>query len=395
VEQQDPHGVVDSFVYGVSINRIAYPVGDSGELFVMPSGTSPIDYDELFPNPRWGRLAAGFREVGALLVLAVPADAPHLLQLVDATDGAVIVGDQAPADLSVAQAIGWLRVRRPTPPTVGRPIARAPQAPEEVDVPPPRSARRRWLAGIAGVALTAVLGGAAFWFARRPFASEVKPRRGLDAASPAAAVATGGALATDSAMHVEEARRDSIARDSAARAANLAVSTDSFPVLPIANPADSVAAAGYAVVLENTNGLAGAILDLRGRYASVPAGSYALDPRTRYYQLVAGAYQTRAGADSLLARLRTRKILAPTFGSVTALPLAFLVEADVPANQVQARLTRAAARAQPVYALRQENGVSHLYYGAYESAQQAALAVPAVRRAGLTPTLVYRIGRVD
>ena len=49
---------------------------------------------------------------------------------------------------------------------------------------------------------------------------------------------------------------------------------------------------------------------------------------------------------------------------------------------------------QPVYALRQTNGTAHLYFGAYESAQQAALAVPTVREAGLTPTLVYRIGRV-
>jgi len=55
---------------------------------------------------------------------------------------------------------------------------------------------------------------------------------------------------------------------------------------------------------------------------------------------------------------------------------------------------RFAARGQPVYALRQPNGAAHLYFGAYESPQQAALAVPTVREAGLTPTLVYRIGRV-
>jgi hypothetical protein len=47
-----------------------------------------------------------------------------------------------------------------------------------------------------------------------------------------------------------------------------------------------------------------------------------------------------------------------------------------------------------VYALRQSNGAANLYFGAYESPQQAALAVPAVRKAGITPTLVYRIGRV-
>jgi len=34
------------------------------------------------------------------------------------------------------------------------------------------------------------------------------------------------------------------------------------------------------------------------------------------------------------------------------------------------------------------------YYGAYTNPEQAALAVPAVRAAGIRPLLVYRIGRV-
>jgi hypothetical protein len=63
-------------------------------------------------------------------------------------------------------------------------------------------------------------------------------------------------------------------------------------------------------------------------------------------------------------------------------------------GQVSSRLSLAARRALPVYALRQGNGAAHLYFGAYESAEQAALAVPAVRKAGIRPTLVYRIGRV-
>jgi hypothetical protein len=214
------------------------------------------------------------------------------------------------------------------------------------------------------------------------------------ATSPVGQTVTAGALATDSAARVQQAERDSIVRDSAARAASLAVLPDSFPVLAPSNPQDSATASAFSVVLENTNGLAGAILDLRGRYASVPAGSYALDARTRYYQLTAGAFQTRAGAESLLVELRGRRVLAPGFGTVAALPFAFMAQADVPATEVPARLARAAARAQPVYALRQPNGTAHLYFGAYDSPQQASLAVPAVRKAGLAPVLVYRIGRV-
>jgi hypothetical protein len=405
VQVEDPHGIVDSFMYGESLNRTAYPVADAGELFVMPSGTEPIDYEDLFLNPRWRRLAAGFREVGALLILAAPAGAPHLRQLVDTTDGAVIVGDDVPGELPVSQSLAWVRPRRNAPITLaGHEPDEAEAAPAspathrrtpiEVNLIPPRRAARRMAPSIGGVVITLLLVVAGFWFARRPFASDAKPRHGVPGTSTAAAAATGGALETDSLTRVEQAARDSALRDSAARAAALAVLPDSFPVLAPANPTDSASASAFAVVLENTNGLAGAILDLRGRYASVPTGSYALDLRTRYYQLVAGAYETRAGADSLLAQLRARKVLAPGFGSVTSLPYAFLVESNVAIADVAPRLTRAAARAQPVYALRQLNGAANLYFGAYESPQQASLAVPAVRRAGLAPTLVYRIGRV-
>jgi hypothetical protein len=394
VPSDDVHGLVDSFMYGVSLNRVAYPVAGERELFVMPSGTSPIDYDELFQNPRWRRLASGFREVGALLVLAAPAHATHLRHLVDATDGAVLVGDEVPASVSVAQSLAWIREKRSAPISVAGPTTSA--EPETLAAQPVAELARRtpWPAWAAGIVLTLSLLGAGVWFWQRPFASDRPPRRGVPGTSAAAAAVTGGALATDSATRVREAQREAAARDSAARAANLAVAADSFPVFSPVNAADSANASGYAVLLENTNGLAGAILQLNDKFATLPATSYGLSLRSRLFELVAGAYPTRAGAESLLVDLRARRVLGPTVGNVTVLPYAFLVQANVAAAEVPARLQRSAARAQPVYALRQPNGTANLYFGAYESPQQAALAVPAVRKAGLTPTLVYRIGRV-
>jgi hypothetical protein len=394
VPADDVHGLVDSFMYGVSLNRVAYPVAGERELFVMPSGTSPIDYDELFLNPRWRRLAAGFREVGALLVLAAPAHATHLRNLVDATDGAVLVGDEVPASVSVAQSLAWIREKKSAPITIAGPATAG--EPEALPAQPVAELARRtpWPAWAAGIVLTLSLLGAGVWFWQRPFASERPPRRGLAGSSPAAAAVTGGTLVTDSVMRAQEAQRDAAARDSAARAANLAVVDDSFPVFTPVNPADSATASAYAVLLENTNGLAGAILQLNSKFATLPATSYGLSLRSRLFELVAGAYPTRAGAESLLVDLRARRVLAPTVGNVTVLPYAFLVQAGVASAEVPTRLQRAAARAQPVYALRQSNGAANLYFGAYESPQQAALAVPAVRKAGITPTLVYRIGRV-
>ena len=55
VRGDDPHGLVDSFVYGVSLSKIAQQVPESGELFVMPTGTGPVDYEELFGSDRWRR----------------------------------------------------------------------------------------------------------------------------------------------------------------------------------------------------------------------------------------------------------------------------------------------------------------------------------------------------
>jgi hypothetical protein len=395
VPADDAHGLVDSFMYGVSLNRVAYLVAGERELFVMPSGTSPIDYDELFLNPRWRRLASGFREVGALLILAAPAHAPHLRQLVDATDGAVIVGDEVPSALPVAQSLAWLRERRTAPISVANAAPPAQSPPRGVLPVAVPGERKPWAAWAAGIVLTLSLLGAGVWFWQRPFASERKARHGVAATSPVAAAVTGGALATDSVMRARQAQRDAAVRDSAARAANLAVAADSFPVLVPVNAVDSVRASPYGVLLENTNGLAGAILQLQTKFSAVPATSYGLSLRNRLFELVAGAYPSRAGAESLLVDLRARRILPPGGGSVTARPYAFLAQANVAAADVPARLKRAVTqRGQPVYALRQPNGTANLYFGAYENPEQAALAVPAVRKFGITPTLVYRIGRV-
>jgi hypothetical protein len=119
-----------------------------------------------------------------------------------------------------------------------------------------------------------------------------------------------------------------------------------------------------------------------------------MESPSRFYQTLAGAFVTRAGADSLLAQLRARRTLGQGFGSVDNFPLAFLVDSGVPAREATPRIARYTARGLPVYGLRQPNGVVRLYYGAYANPEQAALAVPALRDAGIRPLLVYRIGRV-
>ena len=88
-------GILDGFVHGVSLNRIALPVNASRNLFLLPSGSTEIATEEILASPRWERLAKGFHEVGALLVIAVLADAP----------GA--------ESLALANAVGALATRAP------------------------------------------------------------------------------------------------------------------------------------------------------------------------------------------------------------------------------------------------------------------------------------------
>lgn len=384
VRGDDPHGLVDSFVYGVSLSKIAQQVPESGELFVMPTGTGPVDYEELFGSDRWRRLIAGFREMGALLILVAPADAPMVHALVDVSDGAVIVGDVVPAEVSVAQSLAWVRPRRPV---VAPPVPNeAPAAVSEETpavVPVVRAApggSPRWIAAVIALIVLAAL---TYWGTRAYSQRRAAQRAAADSAAEAAAIRV---RVTDSIARV---RRDSIARDSASRLA-----TDSFPVYAPANPEDSAAAIGYSILLSKYNTKSGAILDLFGRFARLPGSTYGMESPSRFYLLLAGAYPSRASAESALVRLRVQGTLARDFGSVDRYPLAFLVDPAVSPRDAPARLNRYHARGLPVYALRQPNGSVKLYFGAYANPEQASLAVPQVREAGIRPLLVYRIGRV-
>jgi hypothetical protein len=386
VRGEDAHGLTDSFEYGVSLSKIAQQVPDAGELFVMPTGTGPVDYEELFASDRWRRLIAGFRKEGALLILAAPADAPLVHALVDVSDGAVIVGDVVPPEVSVAQSLAWVRARKNAgAAVVGDDADAAAAEARPVDMPVVRAdsgGPPRWIGGVLALLVLAAL---AYWGA-----TAYSQRRAVQqaAADSAAREAATRVRITDSIARI---RRDSIARDSVVR---LGAAVDSFPLYAPANPGDSAAAVGYSILLSKYNTKSGAILDLFGRFARLPAPTFGMESPSRFYLLLAGAFPSRAAAESLLARLRVQGTLARDFGSVDRYPLAFLVDPGVTAREAPARLTRYHARGLPVYGLRQPNGTVRLYFGAYADPEQASLAVPQVRDAGMRPLLVYRIGRV-
>jgi hypothetical protein len=362
VADEDPHGISDSFLYGVSMNKVERPVSGSDNVFIMPSGTEPVIGSEVFASNRWKRVAAGFTSMGALLLLVTRSDSPGLAELIEQLDGAVLVKEielaAAPAALIIARVTGPTRTLKI--PLLLRSAGAA------------RWPRKKWLyPGIAAlavvvagtIALLLIAGNGA---ARRTAA--VNPRVPARAVVPASQPRP--------------------------------IASDSVAVAPPVNPLDSAAASAFAVLLVIANTPDGANLQVRKdsllpsiTLAPVPIGA----ERTTWYRVIAGAYTRRDQADSLLLALRNSRMLGDSAGNVLKAPLALLVD-SVPTqggidDVVRSAIGKYRTRGLPVYALMQKEGGALLYAGAFERAAQSAELTRTLRGAGLHPVLAYRIGR--
>ncbi|HET7614271.1 MAG TPA: hypothetical protein VFK26_10135 [Gemmatimonadaceae bacterium] len=363
IREQDPHGITDSFLYGVSLNKIGYEVEGTPNLYVMPSGTDPVIDEQIFHSGRWKKLAAGFTQVGALLILVASSHAPGLADLIEQVDGAVLAKD--PEIATAPSALVLARVPSPTP-TLRIQLQRAGA----------RAAvwrRQRWFKpalGIAAVLLLAAIGLALVL-------TGVIPRT----RSPAPRVAV-KPVPAPTPLPPRPA-------------------PETLYIAPPANPADSAEASAFAVELQVANTAEGANLFIRKNRAALPAPAVSpvpIDPeRSTWYKLTAGAYPARYQADSLLFVLRNAHVLRDSAGSVTRAPLALLVD-SVPtqggiSDAVRAAVQRYDERGLLVYALMQDDGGARLYAGAFTRPEESAELTRTLRGAGLKPVLVYRTGR--
>lgn len=358
VTTDDPHGLSDSFRYGVSLNRVAQPIGEGGNLFVLPSGTEPVADEEIYRSDRWRRLVAGFREVGALLVLVAPGNGPALDALIAFTDGAVGVGRVAVPGTVIDTA----RVPRPGV-RVGGPFAERPAARASV--------RRRPLIAALGVVAAAIALTIVFRV-RTAGPSDAAP---VDS-SAARAVAGTPRRSMDSA------------------AASVAPETP-----PIRNPGDSAMASAFGIEIAKFSTPTGALMRVRDelpKTAAAPTfGVVAIGAdQTLWYRVIAGASDRREGADSALATLRASKAIDdPAAGAIVSVPFAFRLQAGAAPESVATLTAGYIARGIPAYALLQDDGTATLYAGAFETADQAALFMTYLRAAGIEPALTYRLGR--
>ena len=361
VKDEDPHGIADSFLYGVSLNKIGYEVEGRANVFIMPSGTEPTIGEEIFRSARWKKLGTGFTQMGALLLLVSRSDAPGIGELADQIDGVVLVRD---AELAGApSALVLARVPTPTP-TLKIPLHRI-------------SARaagwrtHRWLypaVGAAALLLVAALGLAL-----------MLARVGQATHAPAPVARAPAPAPTPPPPRLPP---------------------ETLYIAPPANVNDSASASTFTVELLVANTAEGANLFVRKNGAALPAAAVSpvpIDPeRTTWYKVTAGAYTRRYQADSLLLALRRSSLLTDSAGSVVRAPLALLVD-SVPTqggivDAIRAAVQKYTARGLPVYALIQDDGGARIYAGAFGAADQSAGLIRTLRGAGLKPVLVYRTG---
>jgi hypothetical protein len=349
----ETHGIVDTFQYGVSINRIAAPIDELGNLFVMPSGSEAVS-EEILRSPRWAKLANGFRQEGALLLLVAPRASEGLDALVTATDGAVLVGDTPVPD--GWPVLGAARPPRPVSPTVSTVSERRQQ----------RSGTPAWARRLGvGAALVALAAVGAVWVGR------ARPTDDAAVAGDAAgtAVSTG----------------------------DLASAPAAAPVIPVSNPEDSARAATWAVevLLASDEGKARrAAAALADSVVGVVVSPVVVSgDSARWYRVLVGAFREPAAADSALGALRGRGLVAPDGGARVARPFALLLQRDIPAEAAPGILAEMAGRGIEGYALAQGDGTARLFAGAFAAPEEAESLAASLRLMGVEPTVVYRTGR--
>lgn len=385
----DPHGIADSFLYGVSLNKIARPMQGADNVFLMPSGTEPVDHQDVYANDRWRRLAAGFHQVGALLIVVARPQAPGFAELCGHVGALMPVGEMA----------------FPTPPGIPliAPPAEPPPPPEAPAEPPPRESkarareaaqqteesrtRLRWVLLILLAAIAVAVG--ALWpqiAARLPAPIAALFER--QSPAPASTAIVVPPTPMDTVPAADSLRRDSVAPvDSAA---TVAPKPPSEPPT-VANPTDSASAARFAVYFATANTRSGAMPDPKVRALEAVALSPVMEGNEQWYRVTVGAAPARGDAEALLARLRTEKVIGS--GSIVSVPFAFRLESNVAAPLVATRLAALATRGIIAYALRQSDGSATIYTGAFESPLQATTLADSLRVAGVAPVLVYRTGR--
>lgn len=396
VTDEDPHGLADVLLYGASPNRVARQVDDEGRLFVLPAGTEPLDPERL-ADDRWERIAGGFRDVGALLLLVAPTSTPQLDALARRLDGTVAADDGATTQLMPNVLATAQRVDVETPAPALRPTrARTPAvAPVETPATPLRRIPPAALVALA-LLVIAVLVWAGLRVGRDgDTASAAREAGGLSSAADSTAPAVPTATLAAGADSAAAVAPDSLAP--AAGGAAGPAGAGPVPATPaVANPADTVRAAAFAIELFS----AGAEAEARDRYRTRPrtllattVAPVASPDGMLSYRVAGGAYRTRALAERELGRLRALRAVGPDEGALVRLPYAVQVESGVSRDSLRVVMNRFVAMRLAPYAMEQPNRSSSIYVGAFAEPSEARALLSTLQAANIPAALVVRTGK--
>ncbi len=359
----DAFGLTDCLRQQLPLNDIARKAPDSDSLFILPAGSPPVSSHDIIAHERWPKLVNGFAKAGALLVLVTEPDAPGIATLEAATSGVVLVGGPVPG----AKGFRVLAT------------ANAPSAVRAEPAPRPSGVKfRRAVFVCAALGLLASAG----WYAwqRNGAATVVEP--------------------ATSASPVPKASAPEAAQATQAPVATAAIPlTDTVRLSDPVNPADSSSTAAFAVEVMAANTLAGANSFLANNAKSGALSGATVSPvavggsANVWYKVVAGVSHARAGADSLLARMRRDGIVRQGDGRVVKVPYAVLMDYHLDVAKAKDVEMSPKFRAFSPYHLLQQDGTVSTFAGAFETPAQAAPLISALRAAGFSGVVAFRTGR--
>ena len=389
IVDDDPHGIVDAFDYGISLGRVSRSVEGNANLHLVPTGNLAPDFAELLAHPRWSRLFTAFTESNHLLVVAVPIAAQGVDDLVHQLDGLILVDSLAPARVEASKVIANVvlppiplpRLSQVTPAepraATPRPVRAAAAAPTRPPIRPsvaaPKPAPRRQTTVMQAFAKPAGYGAGlsilaaviVFWLLNQPF-GDTEPRAGIPGPLPRVL----GSQPVESAPKPPDPNQ--------------------------LNPADSGAAV-YSVRMLSANTQRAAILRMQEFGESTPATTFAPVEKSGrpWFEVLSGAYTTRGGADSLLTSLRAEgRLDSISPGVVVRVPYAVLIDSVRGSALTPDLLANLRLRQLPVYALEQRNGWVWIVAGAFETRAQAEAYAETIRARGQPADVVLRQGRM-
>lgn len=363
VPDEDGTGVSDVIEHGVSLGYAARHADRVGNLLVVPPGyESPLAPD-ILEHPRWKRLAAEFHDADALLLLALPANAPGIRPLLDVVDGVVTVDTPTTVAPNARVLAEVARAVRRTPVT---PAAGAFVRPPVVEPPPKRHHHERPRAhevmtgwpitaiGLAAAALLMVVGY--FAFANRR--SQISSGQGaVDTISAAGAVT------------FERA---------------------------VINPLDSTRAAAFSVEGTAANTTFGAFEAMRSWHNAISATTFVPtqqnDSAAVWYRVRLGAFARASDAAAFVDSQRTRFDSTTGIGAVIRTPFAFVID-STRTGLARELVETYRQRGVPAYGLADSNDLVRIYVGAFESPLDAERMRGTLIAASINAALAYRVGR--